>query len=368
MVRGTASMWRFLLALTTALFLFFLSARARADKVVVLPFDAPKGGTKPELDQVRKWATEAVIARKHGLPTAAELAAAEAAVRDGLPDTSSEYKAAGKAAAAQWTIGGHAERRDVAPVKLPDGKEEEGYTQWRLEVEVCQVDTGRVESLVREIDPDEAPAQIAEMLALLIRPEGIGNSPIPWDPSPHKPKIRQKPPEPPPPPPPPAPPPEPEKPAVAHPYAENRPAALGVAFGYSGAIDRPDGARGPSSAFAIGGVGAYAFEQLPGLEARAAFTSQVVGPKAFTLAAGARYALPIVPKHRIFLGPEALLGVHVALGADKTARFLLQGSAFVAWGITEMLQVEVAGDLTPAFGGSGTLVLGGATGRVLLRF
>ena len=113
---------------------------------------------------------------------------------------------------------------------------------------------------------------------------------------------------------------------------------------------------------------AYALEQVPGVELRGHLTSQVVGPRAFAIAAGARYAIPILPKQRIFIGPEALLGVHIALGADKTARFLVQGSAFAAWGISEAFQLEIAGDLTPAFGGSGTLLLGGATGRLLYRF
>ena len=107
---------------------------------------------------------------------------------------------------------------------------------------------------------------------------------------------------------------------------------------------------------------------MPGIELRGIFTSQVLGPRALAIAAGGRYAIGVLPQYRIYVGPELLLGAHVALGADKTARFLTQGSAFVAVGLGERVQVEVAGDLAAALGGSGTLLIGGGTGRVLFRF
>jgi hypothetical protein len=155
---------------------------------------------------------------------------------------------------------------------------------------------------------------------------------------------------------------------VKHKYAENRAAALGLSGGYSTLLKRPDNAQGPSGALPIGAVFGYALEQVPGLELRGIFTSQVLGPRALEIAAGGRYAIGLLPQYRIFVGPELLLGTHVALGADKTARFITHGAAFVAVGIGEQLQLEVAGDLAAAFGGSGTLILGGATMRALFRF
>jgi hypothetical protein len=155
---------------------------------------------------------------------------------------------------------------------------------------------------------------------------------------------------------------------VKHAYGENRPAALGLSVGFSNALKRPDEARGPSNAMAIGGVFAYAIEQVPGVELRGIFTSQVIGPRALEISAGGRYAIPILPQVRLFIGPELLLGAHVAIGAEKTARFLSHGSAFAAWGITEAVQVEIAGDLAAALGGSGTLILGGGSVRGLFRF
>ncbi|MDB4942387.1 MAG: hypothetical protein JWP97_1921 [Labilithrix sp.] len=359
--------FRLALASSLAAAALLCASPALADRVAVLPFDAPKGAAKPELAQARAWTREAAIKNGHVPPSESEMLSGEMAVKDGTADTSVEYQAAGRASGAQWTLSGHLERHDAPPAKLPDGTVEEGYTTYRLEIEACNVATGRVESLAREIDPDEAPGQIAPMLALLLRPEGIANAPLPWDSAaPHKRKAKPAPP--PPPPPPPAPPPPPPPPAVKHAYAENHPAALGVSAGYSGLVKRPDNAQGPSGALPLGVVLGYAPEAVAGLELRGVFTGQVVGPHAIVLGAGARYAFPLLPAYRIFVGPELLLGTHVALGADKTARFLSQGSAFVAFGLGERVQLEVSGDLGAALGGSGTLVLGGATGRALVRF
>jgi hypothetical protein len=359
-------MVRSFVSLAVALFVLSVASPALADKVAVLSFTAPKGLSKPEVDQARAWTREAAIAQGHVPPSDSEMLSAEMAVKDGTPDTSQEYLAAGRASGAAWAVTGQVERHDAPPATLPDGSHEEGYTTYRIELEVGQVETGRVESLAREIDPDDAPAQIAEMLALLLRPEGIRNAQLPWDnAAPHKRKVKPKPAEPPPPPPPPPP---PAKPAVRHTYAEGHPAALGLSLGFSNALKRPSEARGPSNAMAIGGVLAYALEQVPGVELRGVLTSQAIGPKALEISAGGRYAIPVLPQYRIFIGPELLLGAHVALGADKTARFLGHGSAFVAWGIGERLQLELAGDLSTAFGGTGMLVLGGGTARALFRF
>jgi hypothetical protein len=119
----------------------------------------------------------------------------------------------------------------------------------------------------------------------------------------------------------------------------------------------------------IGGSLGYALpDVLSGLELRANIAGQVVGPRALEVSAGARWAIAPFGGIRLFVGPELLLGGHVALGANKTTRFLAHGSAFVAYGVTENVQVEIAGDLMPAFGGTGTLLLGGGTARVAVRF
>jgi hypothetical protein len=119
----------------------------------------------------------------------------------------------------------------------------------------------------------------------------------------------------------------------------------------------------------IGGVIGYALpDTVPGLELRANITGQVIGPRALELSAGARYAIAPFGGVRFFVGPELLVGAHVALGAEKTGRFLSHGALFAAYGITENVQAEIAGDLAAALGGAGTLVLGGGTARVVVRF
>jgi hypothetical protein len=155
---------------------------------------------------------------------------------------------------------------------------------------------------------------------------------------------------------------------VKHAYAEGRPLAIGASVGVTEALSRPEQARGPSIGVPLGAVVGYAIDAAPGLELRGALTSQVVGPKALVIAAGGRYALPLLAQHRLFAGPEVLVGAHVATGVDKTARVLGQGSLFASLGVGEQVQLEIAADLGAALGGSGTLLLGGAAGRALVRF
>ncbi|HVH47745.1 MAG TPA: hypothetical protein VM925_35660 [Labilithrix sp.] len=341
---------------------------AWADKIAILPFSSPNNVPRPELEEVRAWTREAVSKKGHTYATNNEMVSAEAAVRDGVADTSQEYLAAGKAVGAAWTLTGRVERHDHPPAKLPDGTEEEGYTTYRVELEAYQLGSGRLESLSREVLPDEGPNDIAEMVVLLVRPEGIANAELPWQRlGARRPKPKPKAPAPPAAPPAPPPPEAPLPPRRV--YGEGHPIAIGGAVGVTNALVRPDNARGPSWAMPLGVVFGYALpEAAPGLELRGNLTGQVIGPRALELSAGARYAFAPIRDVRFFVGPELLLGAHVALGADKTARFLTHGAFFAAYGITENIQAELAADLAAALGGAGTLVLGGGTARLLVRF
>lgn len=347
-----------------------LASPAWADRVAVLPFASPSELPRPELEEARRWAREAVAQVGHENVTERELTEAEAAVRDGVADTTEECVAAGSAAGADWALTGHLERHEHPAALLPDGAEEPGYTTYRLELEACQVSTGRVESLSREVLPEEGAADVAQMLGLLLRPEGIMDADIPWDRGPRRPPRSAPPPaaeEEGPPPPPLAPPGEPPAPRPV--YGGAHPFALGASVGVSGALLRPELGRGPSMAMHFGGVLAYALaEGAPGLELRAVVTGQPIGPRAVEVAAGARYAIAPFGNIPLFVGPELLLGAHVALGAEKATRFLAHGAAFAALAVTDNVQAEVAADLAGAFGGSGTLVLGGGTARALVRF
>jgi hypothetical protein len=359
-----ARMGRLFLSSAAVAIMLSISPPSWADKIAVLPFTSPTNVPRPELEEIRRWTREAVAKQGHTCATDDEMVSAEAAVKDGTADTSQEHVAAGRAVGADWTLTGRVERIDHPPV--PE-RNEEGYITYRLELEVAQVSTGRVESLSREVLRDEGPNDITEMIALLIRPEGIANAEIPWvHAGPRRPKARPKPPAPPRPEQPPQPegPPEPRRV-----YGEGHPLAAGASIGVTNAVARPEQARGPSWAMPIGLSLGYALpDKVPGLEIRGNFTSQVIGPRALEISAGARYALAPFRGVRLFIGPELLLGAHVALGADKVTRFLAHGSVFLAVGITENVQAEIAGDLMPALGGSGTLLLGGGTARVFVRF
>ncbi|CAN5766880.1 hypothetical protein BH09MYX1_BH09MYX1_34020 [soil metagenome] len=334
------------------------STSAFADKVAVLPF-LPSADfvNRDQLEQVRTATKAAVTQRAHTLASDSELAAAVTAVQDGVADTSAEYRVAGKAATSQWTVVAHLAFRN-------------GY--WHLEVEVCLVATGRVESLTRDVDPRAGTQQIAEMLALLLRPEGIGNADVPWANQTLPPILPDKPPDPPKPPVPPVPPKPPEPPpvpAVKHDYAEKFPIAVGLGLGVNGAFVRPSGGAGLSTLAVYGLVsGEYAIDRVPGLALRGNFGGNLYGPSSIFVDVGARYAIPLVPTARLFFGPEVTIGALFPIGGDKSPRFLLRTDVFASLGIGERIQLEAVFDLMSAFGGDGPLVLGGGMLRGLVRF
>jgi len=329
------------------------TATAFADKVAVLPFTAASpASSRADLDVARAATRSAVVRVGHRLPSDSEMTTAEVSVKDGVPDTSEEYRAAGRASSSDWSVGGRVEVHGV---------------RYRLEVEACQVGSGRVESLAREIDPPQAEAEIAEMLALLLRPEGIANADIPWEraapPDAAPPHAEAPKPKEPAPPPKPAAPPEPP-----HAYAQDHPVSIGAGAEVLTAVSRPANASGNRTAVHVGGALGYALDAVPGLEIRADVSGAVSGPKALIVDAGARYAW--MPAHgpRIYLGPELAAGAFVTLGAEKAARFLARGGALAGVGIGDRVQVEAFGDADVAPGGDGTLVLVGGGARALVRF
>jgi hypothetical protein len=117
----------------------------------------------------------------------------------------------------------------------------------------------------------------------------------------------------------------------------------------------------------IDGYGGYAIESVRGLELRGNIGIATIGPSAFTIDGGARYAWPVLAKYHLYIGPELAIGVFATEGAKKQGYFLTHGSAFAAWEPLSMLQVELVGDLSAALGGD-TFVLGGGTIRTSLRF
>ncbi len=106
---------------------------------------------------------------------------------------------------------------------------------------------------------------------------------------------------------------------------------------------------------------------LRGLALRADFGGNLYGPGAVQLDVGGRWAIPIVPKIRLFVGPEVTIGGFFVTTGDKQARFLLRTDAFASIGFGEHVQLEAAFDVQSAFGGE-AIVVGGAMVRALYRF
>ena len=343
--------------------LFFSSAHALADKVAVLPFSAANSSaTKADLGAARTATQSAVVKVGHKEPTPSEMLTAEMAVKDGVADTSDEYRAAGRASSSQWTVSARVDPRSS------------GY---RIELEVCQVKSGRVESLAREIDAPQAVAQISEMLAILLRPEGIANADIAWArtapqlppaspapvalPAPAAPGADPAPASP-------APLGTQQQPAAPLAQGERYPFAVGIGLGALAAFVRPSNAQGNATSLFLSGSLGYAIDAVPGLELRADFGGAVAGPQALMAEAGARYLRVLEPKLHIYAGPEVEIGGFFTRGADKSGRFLARGALVGGIGLTERIAVELSGDLAVAPGGAGTLVFGGASARGVFRF
>lgn len=329
------------------------SSLALADRVTVLPLSGA-GVTKQELDDVRARTREGAADKRHALSNDAEQGAAERAVKDGVADTRDEYTAAGKASNAEWAIGGRVESR--------------GH-YYRVEIEACQVSTGRVESLARNVERAEERRKVGEMLGLLLRPEGITNANIPWlnEAPPAAPVAKEEPP-----PPKPTPPVEPPKPVVPRepeppprPYAENKPFAVGVGAGVLSAVGRPANASGAATTVDLLGSFGYALEAVPGLELRGELGGGIVAPRSVFFAAGARYMWTI---RRVVLGPELEVGAFFPVGGDKEARFLVRGSPVVGIALADTFAIEAFGDAMLAPGGTGMLVLVGGGARGVVRF
>ncbi|MFO0675088.1 MAG: hypothetical protein U0169_01010 [Polyangiaceae bacterium] len=341
-----------------------LEGVAHADRVLVLPFGTNGTATSTLLAEARTATQDAVVLRRHTLPSAVQVAAGTAAVHDGVADVREEFRSAGRAAASDWTITGHVDSH--------------GET-YRVDLEVCQVDTGRVESLAREITPKRSASQIAEMLGHLLRAEGIGNGEVTWSDAPPpnpshvgattngSPSSTSSPSPTSVPTPPPLPP-APEPPSAPKPYAARRPFAVGIDLTPSTAVARPAGAVGSPAALYVGVHGGYAFEDVTGFEVRAEVSGSVAGPSALRVAGSARYLLQPKSTFAFYLGPELAAGTFVTLGGDKRARFLLAGRAVFALGLGERFQVEAVPDVTLAAGGTSNLVLVGGSVRGAVRF
>jgi hypothetical protein len=380
---------------------FFLTAPAAwADRVALLPSRGgadPAGRTTLDSELARSLA-----ALGHTLVPAPELSAAiTSRVTDGVADTQEEYRAVGAATRADWVL---------------VGTIEPAVTTARIELTACLVKAGRVEEVAREVDRAREQPQVQEMLVVLVRPEGIGAGALPWETAnpapppvsapPPPPPVPPPPPAPPPPPPPPAPPPVPPVDGRAHvnyplgaggdvwpPYSGGKRGFVSAVVGFAVPAARPAPPKNvtlPSGASFVGAArGGYAIGDL-GFEPFAELGGNMSGPGALWICGGARWMLSPTLKRGpdgvlggmpFFLGPEIVAGGFIQLGSgdevsghgvyhsSATARGLLGAALDLSLALSPSFSLESQlGNLRWVPGGSGTIVLVGATLGATLRF
>jgi hypothetical protein len=378
-------------ALLAAVAVLLLAHTARADRVAVLPSRGPDPAAGAALDADT---ARALAALGHTVVPEPETRAAVVSSTDGAADSPDELRAVGAATHADWVLSG-----TVDPAVLSE----------RVELQAALVSTGRVESVAREVDKAKSAAEVQEMLAVLLRPEGIGAGELPWEratptapkpapaPSPSAPAVVMTPPPAAPPAPAPSGPPRAElgyplgKATVWPPYGAGRPLFVSAELGFSAPIARPAGASGSGAAFTGAARLGYALGAT-GLELFAEVGGNLVGPRALWVDGGGRF-LFAPALHRdadgatrglpLFLGPEVSVGAFVFLpGPDVTgpggrvfsgspggARPTVTGALDAVLALSPAFQLDAhLGNLrwVPAEGG--TLLVAGATVGAALRF
>ncbi|WP_437633864.1 hypothetical protein [Sorangium sp. So ce854] len=361
-----------------------LAPAALADRVAVLP---ARGGT----DAAARSAAEADVDRAlaalgHTPVPGGAVAAALEGVADGVADTADELRAVSAQTGADWVLAG-----TVEPA----------VTTARIELIAYLASTGRLESVAREVDRDRSAQQTQEMLALLLRPEGVGIGELPWErparaapaaaPSPAGETVVV--------------PPVPAAPAappadevlMAYPlgpervwpaYAGGRRFAVSASLGAAVAAARLPGASGSAASLVGAARVAYALGDR-GVEVFAGGGGNLAGPFAGWIEGGARLMLtPSLAPHdgawRAFplhVGPALHAGAFFRSGAgvagpggatyrgELDVRPVLGASIDVALALGPAVQLEAQlGNLRWVPAGDGSLLLLGATLGAGARF
>ncbi|WP_170228759.1 hypothetical protein [Polyangium fumosum] len=388
--------------------LLLSAAPALADRVVVLPSQgsaAPAARLGFDQDIMRGAAS-----LSHSIASEVETQAALVRIADGTADTPEEYATVANSLRANWIL---------------SARVEPAATTTRVEIAAYLATLGRVESVARDVDPQKQAVQVQEMLAVLMRPEGVGASALPWEQPlppppppppipPPPPPLQQQPPLPPfgtpqtpwnmgqfmPPPPPP--PPQPasknevsmkylggSRQTVWPPYAAGKPVFLSALIGFSAAASSGSRATGGAGAFVGALRGGYAIGE-SGLELFAGLAGNLAGPPALWIDLGGRWLFsPTVntaPDGRkegfsFHVGPELFLGPFVRLGSTLTApngvtyegrstgHFSIGGALDLVVGLSPALRIDAQlGNLRFVPTEDGTLVLMGATLGMTYRF
>lgn len=330
-------------ALTAAVLVSIATSTAFADKVANV--HARGSATLEERTFVTKESDAAAVKLGHTTVPESEVLQGESAAGS-LIGSSAGLVAVGKTTGADW----------VVEASVSDGPDKTLH----VELKACQVSSGRVETLVRDVDPKgDVAGQIREMLALLLRPQGVGDDPIPWlaaKPKPPAAKVETKT----------APPPKAEPATPPPAYGEGGKVALGASGGLTYLLARPDGSVG-SRLFGVWALHGRFTVPVPRLEVGATFAGVAGRGNALRIEGVARYRF--VEAGRFTVSAEAALGALALLGGEQAARFLVGLSPILSVTVTKAVQLDFdLGALRVAPGGTGTLAFAGVTAGALVRF
>ncbi|MBI2389475.1 MAG: hypothetical protein HYV09_07745 [Deltaproteobacteria bacterium] len=315
------------IALALAALVTFASFDALADKVATLHArgSAPLG----ERTSIRAATDGGARGLGHETVAENEVLQGEGAAGDKI-GTSEGLVAVGKTTGADWVVEPHVQSSDAGT---------------RVELKVCQVSSGRVETLARDLDPKGDPlVQMREMLALLLRPQGVGDDPLPWDakkttpPPPPEvlPKDKPKPKEPAPP------------PLV---WGEHGKISVGASAGYGSIAARPDNAVGRRTFFTWSVAANFAIPNKRWIELAFRLHGAHGAGSAMMADVGARLIAP--PSGRFAFGIGGALGVFGAFGSG-IVRPAFGLDPFVSLAIVRNVQAELAwvNRLSPGEGGA----------------
>ena len=280
-----------------------LSTPAFADKVVLLD---PTGGDAAADDAALRTDLQGgMVALGHTLVPDAEVNAAIASDPALAQRTPDALRALGAKLGADWV---------VSATDTP------AVTTERVEIGASYARSNRFELVGREVHRDRSAVEVKEMLAVLLRPEGVGTAALPWEtaptaPPPAKPQAPTKviPPKP-------TPVPEaPPKPTEA--YGGGHWGFIAAGLGADGLVKRPKGAQG-SAASMVGVVRGGIAIASTGLEPYLQIGGRLAGASSFWGEAGVRWmGIPILHEKGgvgLHLGPSFHGGVFVIPGHTAT--------------------------------------------------
>lgn len=314
---------------------------SRADRVASLHVH---GGSDADRAALDKALHAALTALGHTTPTDAEILQGEGAA-GAFENQSTGLVAIGKTTSSEWVV-------TVTIVSTAPK---------RVEAKACQVSSGRVESLARDLDPKgDLATQLREMLALMLRPQGVGDDPLPWESASAKAAASSS-----------SSAPEsastPSSPSEPR-FGATHPFALGVSAGAFDLAARGEGAQGTRSVGAVSVFASYALLANAPIVDVFLRVGSLFGPAgALGAEAGGRILARVSPS--IAIGGALSAGLFAETSGNETKRALFGVAPVLAIAISPRFQLDFdLGSLRVAPGSGGAFVFVGGEANAVIRF